>query len=134
MDCGSAGPVAVSRCGCCLVPPVPLPGFTCPGDVVVTDHKHASHAPASEPEPEMTHLYLAELNSRGREVAPCLNGPSLMFYQVRVMCVGGEGGNAARQQGCGVTEQCACFETSTNFAGLVQQTASIGVGILLAVA
>jgi hypothetical protein len=59
------------------------PGFTCTGDVVVTDHKHASHAPASEPEPEMTHLYLAELNSRGREVAPCLNGSSMMFYQVR---------------------------------------------------
>lgn len=48
----------------------------------MTDHKHASHAPASEPEPEMTHLYLAELNSRGREVAPCLNGSSMMFYQV----------------------------------------------------
>lgn len=57
-------------------------GFTCPGDVIVTDHKHASHAPASEPEPEMTHLYLAELNSRGKEVAPCLNGSSMMFYQV----------------------------------------------------
>lgn len=74
-----------------MVPPVPLPGFTCPGDVVVTDHKHASHAPASEPEPEMTHLYLAELNSRGREVAPCLNGSSLMFYQVCVVCVCGRG-------------------------------------------
>jgi hypothetical protein len=28
-------------------------------------------------------MYLAELNSRGREVAPALSGSSMMFYQVR---------------------------------------------------
>lgn len=59
-----------------------LAGFTSPGDVIITDHKHASHAPASEPEPELTRMYLAELNSRGRELAPVLQGSSKMFYQV----------------------------------------------------
>jgi hypothetical protein len=58
-------------------------GFTCPGDVIVTDHKHASHAPASEPEPELSHLYLAELNSRGKETAAALAGSaSGALYQV----------------------------------------------------
>jgi hypothetical protein len=57
-------------------------GFTSPGDVIITDHKHASHAPATEPEPELARMYLAELNSRGREVAPALSGSSMMFYQV----------------------------------------------------
>lgn len=57
-------------------------GFTNPGDVIITDHKHASHAPASEPEPELARMYLTELNSRGREVAPALSGSSMMFYQV----------------------------------------------------
>lgn len=75
---GGAGAAVVCVCDAFAA----FAGFTCPGDVIVTDHKHASHAPASEPEPEMTHLYLAELNSRGREVAPCLNGSSMMFYQV----------------------------------------------------
>ncbi|KAF8069423.1 GRV2 [Scenedesmus sp. PABB004] len=60
-----------------------MPGFTCPGDVVITDHKHASHAPASEPEPELTRLYVAELSARGRDVAPALNGSSSLFYQAR---------------------------------------------------
>jgi hypothetical protein len=50
--------------------------------VIITDHKHASHAPATEPEPELARMYLAELNSRGREVAPALSGSSTMFYQV----------------------------------------------------
>ncbi|WIA30400.1 hypothetical protein OEZ86_000485 [Tetradesmus obliquus] len=61
-----------------------MPGFTCPGDVIITDHKHASHAPATEPEPELARMYLAELNSRGREVAPALSGSSMMFYQSHI--------------------------------------------------
>eukprot|EP00879_Flechtneria_rotunda_P023341 GHRR01024691.1.p1 GENE.GHRR01024691.1~~GHRR01024691.1.p1 ORF type:complete len:238 (+),score=83.68 GHRR01024691.1:52-714(+) len=59
-----------------------LPGLTCPGDVIVTDHKHASHAPATEPEPELSRMYLAELNSRGKQAALALNGLSMMFFQV----------------------------------------------------
>ncbi|WIA10346.1 hypothetical protein OEZ85_010538 [Tetradesmus obliquus] len=61
-----------------------MPGFTCPGDVIITDHKHASHAPATEPEPELARMYLAELNGRGREVAPALSGSSMMFYQSHI--------------------------------------------------
>lgn len=68
------------RLASCLA--LPTAGFTCPGDVIITDHKHASHAPASEAEPELARMYLAELNSRGREVAPALSGSSMMFYQV----------------------------------------------------
>lgn len=49
----------------------------------------------------MTHLYLAELNSRGREVAPCLNGSSMMFYQVCVsVCVQGPSRGHAGTHAC----------------------------------
>ena len=52
---------------------VALLGFTFPGDVVVTDHKHPSHAPATEADPELVGVYMGELNTRGRELAPLVS-------------------------------------------------------------
>jgi hypothetical protein len=47
-------------------------GFTFPGDVVVTDHKHPSHAPATELDTDLLALYLRELGCRGRDLAPAI--------------------------------------------------------------
>lgn len=63
--------------------PIPvMPGFTSPGDVIVTDHKHASLAPHTEPDHDLERMYVNELNHRGKEAYPGLSGSSLMLYQV----------------------------------------------------
>jgi hypothetical protein len=54
-----------------------MPGFTNPGDVVVTERKAASHAPHTEGDPDLEKLYAAELGARGRQAHAALTAGSL---------------------------------------------------------
>jgi DnaJ family protein C protein 13 len=61
-----------------------MPGFTSPGDVVVTERKAASHAPHTEGDPDLERLYVGELSARGRQAHPALTA-----FHVRC-CLGGQ--------------------------------------------